>query len=729
MAAGGTEAKGGAIYGAGVIIGNGNEFLENEAKGSVAEGGAVYAGNITQFAGGYFQKNKATGDATGTGRGGAIYGADSVTANTVDILENEAAGDIAQGGAIYGAGNVSLTDTNLVNNKATGTTTSEGGAIYMSTDAATGGHLTLASTAGKVVTVSGNKAGTDANAIHFGGAGASNGILDIDSAGRIDLLDPVTVDMTAAGTFTLNKTGTGSLYWHGMNVFDAMGGTKLNLDAGTTKLSREFTAVGGTSGDYEVNLGGTFGFDGTRDNSIAMFDFSQTVLGGKTGLFTVDVGTVIDIDLSTELVSGDFSYLVADQYLAAFADQYLTSANFDSVFTKNGTADQIWLNTHYTSIYQSLINAADPNTTSSINAGALPDIFRDLTDEERRLLTSSTHYFDSSTPGWLLNQMVVGRSILTTGVETALRYGLGKGVIYHPDSVESDSGLAFVAPAGYHAGPRFWAGYMGDFDRLDSSDGYHGYSSDRHGVIFGMNYDFGMANSIGIYGGYTSSTTKGKGVAAKIETDVGHVGVIGRLSPFKSLPRLTVLADAGYTFGDSDSTRSAGSLTTTGEFDQKYYTAGLEVEYAARFGSASVTPFASLRYIHLKQDSFEESGALASHMDSVDDSACTSRVGASFGYDIPFKGNFITPTLNVAWRHEFGDRQYSANTFYSMAPTPVTYRVKSTQFDRDSVDIGAAIRANMNLDDKKMGLNVGYNLNAGSNRKNHSVYVGFDLSF
>ena len=737
MKAGGTSAHGGALYSANDIAATDSSFSKNTATGSQAYGGAVYAGTDSSFTGGVMSENKAVGDnTTGTGLGGAIYGVGLVKLNTYNVTANEATGDTARGGAIYAVGNVELADTSLTGNKAVGTTTSEGGAVYMSTDVAGGGKLTLSASTDKTVSISGNLAGADSNSFHFGGNGTSNGVLEVKGDGAINLLDPMKVAMTG-GTFTLDKTtGTGTLFWAGVNTFDAAGGSTLDLKSGTTMLSKDFQAVGAaTGGDFTVNIDGTWGFDGSRyddgvNPSVAMFDYTA-VTGIKD--FTIAGATNIDIDMSSELVDGTFKYLVADGY-GAFADQTFTSAHLDSVLGNDGTADQIWLTTNYTSIYTGLINASDPNTKSAIATGKLPDLFRELDEDQRALLTSSTDVFDSVTPGWFMNHMSVGRSIITSGAETALRYGVGMGVITDPDHnetamVSSERGLAYLAPSGFHNGPRFWAGYLGDFDRLDSNGGYHGYKSDRNGLVFGLNYDFGRASSIGIYGGYTKSKTKGKGVVAEVDSDVGHVGVIGRVSPFATLPRLSFLGDAGYTFGKNDTTRGVGGLTTTGEFDQKYYTVGLGAEYSARFGKAFVAPYASMRYIHLKQDSFTETGVMASTMDDMDEDAFTSRLGARFGFDIDTRAGVFTPSVDVAWRHEFGDRQFTTNAMYQGIPNPTVFRVKSTQTDRDSVEIGAAIRANFNMEDKKLGMNIGYNLNAGSNRTNHSVYVGFDLSF
>lgn len=728
----GPSSQGGGIYAGGALTLSqskiGGNKITSETDGF---GGGLYTFGAATVSGTTFADNTITAAETGWGGGIAVDMSGSADITGGAISGNTVSAEKSYGGGLYAQGATTLTDANVTKNTATGSTEAFGGGIYVDTEAGSSGVLSLVSTEGETTEISGNTANEKASGVHFGGgAGGVAGVLNVDSAGTINLYDPLTVGMKDGGSFTMNRTGSGIFNWGGANTFSAGGGSTINLNSGANYLTRDFTATAEDGTNLSVYLGGTFGFDGARDNDSAMFTFS----GNLTDVLSFHVGTVLDVDMSSELLDTTKTYLFADNYEGddSFDGQSFITDNVTS--TLNVTGDQVYLTSVYKTIYGDVLALADPNTQSAIDSGALPDIFRTLTDEERADLTSSSLAFNNSTPGWFLNNLFVAQETIITGATTAVKYGLRKKAPaeqYLATNLKSDGALASFDNIA-NTGPRFWSGYIGDFDTMDSHSRYYGYKSNRHGFIAGFNYDLAQTGSIGIYGGYTHTITKAKDITAKIKSDTGHVGLIGRLSPIRSLPQFTIYADAGYTFSTDDTERGSGSVRTTGDFETKFYTVGLELEYTARLGCAFLAPYLSGRYVRLRQDEFTERGALASHMDEITDDAFMTRVGAAFGYDFVYGGGIVTPSVNVAWRHDYGDRQYDTNAFYQSVayPTPVRYQVKTTKFDRDSVDIGVALQTRLKtVGGQQIGINFGYNLNVGSNRDNHSVYAGFDLTF
>ena len=727
---------GGGIHAGADLTLDGSQVNSNVVSGKNVLGGGLFVSGATELkTGSAVSGNAAKG--VDLAQGGGLHANGAVTATGSTISGNTAsasgAAGVAHGGGIYAKDDVTLTDTSVTGNTASATTAGNalGGGVYMDNTGTTGVDLTIASTAGATVNISGNKAGGEASGIYFGGTavGTANNLV-IDSAGTVNLLDPVNVKLD--GTFDFSRNGSaGMLKWGGKNTFEASGGSTLDFDSGENYLTADFKATATGNTDLNVTVNSSLTFDGTRQTNDALFTYG----GNGTESFDITASGEIKVDLSSKLMNGTYKYLVADNFQGTLTDagSPWSDPNYDSHLVQEG--DKIYLVTEYNSLYHGIMSQADPNTKAAIDSGALGDKFETLTDDERALLASSSHHFNNATPGWLMNGVVSGLNTIIAGADAARSFGLN-GVLgnsgYMGMSASSNRGLAsFGADSGGYHGPRMWAGYIGDFDRTDGDKGYYGYRADRHGILFGINYDAGTVGSIGLYGGYSNTTTKARGVTAKIESDTGHVGVIGKLYPLRELPSLAVFADAGYTFSTNDSERGAGSLKTTGEYDQKYYTVGLEANYALRMGALSLTPFASARYVKVKQDAFTETGTLASHVGNVDEDMFNTKLGASVGYDIQTGFGVVKPSVSVAWRHDFGDRQYSANTFYQGAANPINYTVKSTGMDRDSMDVGAAIRTLLRSgeDNRQLGVNLGYNLNVGKNRDNHSLYVGFDLTF
>lgn len=729
---GGSLGQGGGIYGGGKITAESSEISQNTVSGESAAGGGVFADGESAFDKTILTGNSVTGHSDvsnpTTALGGGLYGVGKVELSGGGVIGNTAKGDTAHGGGIYAGGDVDLTDTAVRNNTADGADAA-GAGIYMDLDSSDG-TLTLKATDGNSVTISGNKAGLtgdpdswSASGVHFGGGAANNGSLVVESLGTVNLLDPVSVEI--GGAFVFTRTGTGTLNWGGANTFDATGGTIINLDQGTNYLTADFsaTAVGGT--DFEVNLGGLLGFDSNRDSDQAIFDFG---VGGNDTL-TLGAGLEFAINTSSELFGDTKTYLLGDN----FSD---VVGIYDEMFGEdryiiNQDGEKVWLTVEYKSLYQNLINSADPNTASAVSSGALTDPFKNLTDQERASLTSSQAAFNSATPGWYMNSLHSGMETLLSGAETARKFGLGTARQF--GRAPAFSGDAWASPADVraHTGARFWSGYIGDFNTVDPEKGYFGYKSTRHGFVAGFNFDSSQVGSIGIYGGYTHTKLEGKGaIISDVKSDAGHAGIIGRLSPLREVEQFSLSADAGYTFSSNRGKRGAGASATSADYDQKYYTVGLEAEYAINFGNGFLVPYASARYVRIQQDGFEEKGLLANHVDNFDDNTWTTKVGLTFGGDIQTGFGVVTPSVSAAWRHDFGDGQYSSNAHFQGAVNPIVYRVQSVKMDKDSFDVGAAIRARLNAGgEKPFNVNLGYNLNTGGSQKNHSVYVGFDLGF
>ncbi|MCC8190703.1 MAG: autotransporter outer membrane beta-barrel domain-containing protein, partial [Planctomycetes bacterium] len=731
-------------YGGGIYTEGKLEIASSSVSGNAVEaedlaaGGGIYADGsfaTVTVSDTTIASNTVTaldGEAYGGGAAFDGLGSGKVTITGSTIRANTATGDVARGGGIYASEtDVSLTDTDVTGNQAVGADAA-GGGIYMDTGSSSA-ELTLTTSEDGSMTISGNTTWSGDedddkaidNGITFGGSG--NGSLNLVSDGVIYLADSMVVDVD--GNFTMVTAGDGIINWGGNNTFKTGAGSTTTIElGGSVYLTKDFQATFESEAQLEISA--TFGFDGLRDNETAMFDFSGVT--GSSLKFLSD--SELAIDLSSELLSGDFEYLLATGYNDSLDGKTtFTDDHYDTELVKIGS--DVWIKTAYTSLYQNLIDNADPNTKSAIDADALTDLFREMSAEERAAFTESQSAFDNATPGWYMNMPLAGLDTLLAGVDAARTFGLGHngyGSGLYVTGLASDLGVANLDPDLARCGTRLWAGYIGDSDRMDSHGGYYGYKATRHGFLIGFNYDNGEASSIGIYGGYSHTKTKARGITAEVKSDTGHFGVIGRLAPVRGLPQLGFSADASYTFSKNDGSRGRGILNSTSEFDQKYYTLGLEAEYVTRFGPGFFTPFASARYVRVQQDGFTEKGFLAGHLDDVKENIFQTKLGARFGYDHCGPTRMITPALTVAWRHDYGTNQYSSNAVYNVPEpiVPIVYKVRSAKADRNSVDVGASVRALLNTDTTTpMGVNLGYNLNASSNKRNHSVYVGFDLSF
>ncbi|MDR1085840.1 MAG: right-handed parallel beta-helix repeat-containing protein [Deltaproteobacteria bacterium] len=162
------RARGAAIFsGSGLVIEN-STFKNNSgtSPGGSLGGALEIGGTQSVIKSSVFEANSAQGGTKELGEkykgpvagfGGAIYLNGQLTVADSSLLNNQAVGLTAQGGAVFVGPKAQLTlvDTSLTGNQAIGKEAS-GGALYV----AAGGKLVFGVSDGKIMAVSGNKAGT-----------------------------------------------------------------------------------------------------------------------------------------------------------------------------------------------------------------------------------------------------------------------------------------------------------------------------------------------------------------------------------------------------------------------------------------------------------------------------------------------------------------------------------------------------------------------------------------
>lgn len=163
------RARGGAVFSYGGLLIENSAFKNNtgSSPGSVLGGALEVDGRGSVIKNSTFESNTAQGGSQAlsekykgpiAGFGGALYLSGQMTIADSAFTKNRATGLKAEGGAIFVGHKASLTlvDTSITDNSAIGTEAASGGAI----EVAAGGKLVIGVSAGKTMTVSGNKAGT-----------------------------------------------------------------------------------------------------------------------------------------------------------------------------------------------------------------------------------------------------------------------------------------------------------------------------------------------------------------------------------------------------------------------------------------------------------------------------------------------------------------------------------------------------------------------------------------
>lgn len=730
------QALGGAYFG--------ETFLERFNAEDVATAsfsdGVSFSGNKAVAAGEYAE---ALGGAAAFKRGvDASFDGVDFTNNTADAT----LGSVAYGGALYTQASASFVNSSFTGNSAAGAT-AYGGAIFMDASVETNGTvkesvLEMVVEADRTVVIYGNTAGGQASGVHFGNAEADlsqkDGVFNIINDGRMEIRDPLTVALNNGKSFTMNVAGEGSLFLTGKNTISAEGGTELNFSQGATELTKEFSlvVVNEPSSNFDMSITkagagpNSFVFDSRRES--AMIDLTGA---GSNKSFLVEAAAMnIDItDTKRQLVDHQKTVLIvdgagtgADSLAAQLNTQQFGNNLQGSSFAATG--GNVVLEMNYISPFTDALKQAGKNTFAG--APALHELMQydEITEEMLDFIHAN---YNTLTPEYGLVAGAMGMNVSQFISRMAVRQGLRvqhQSSLYTPLSVQPSFG-------GANEGARVWAGYAGNFRKVENSGGYYGYDQNTSAALLGISYDLGSEATIGVFGGYSKNKAEMNNISSEVDSDGTHLGLLARWSPGSSVdPNLAIYLDAAYSSYDNEAYRRLGLEKVRSNFDQTAYTAGLGAEYAVPVSyEVLLTPSLDLRYTKLEQDSYREKGFIPGYLKGYDVNSFTSSLALTASKEISINGGTITPSARLGWNHEYGDTDINTTARYinpSGGLMPTSYRMGTVEQNRDSMDAGVALNALLNSGSyHQVGLNVSYDVNISKNADTHSVYGGLEYRF
>jgi len=807
-----TQADGGAIYSESKVTTDAATFTGNK---SIAVGGDVhdfYGSNATNARGGavsssegvavtksIFMHNLADAKGGNTSHpsainqtdatGGAIYSDGRFTSTDSIFADNHVkatSGDShseeihALGGAVYIDGHAAIHTINnscFINNTATAHATgaqaveANGGAIYVSGTSGTQ-VLELQASKDHFTIFKGNQSVENgvakANAIHFCTTGHdANAILDImpDFCGTVALFDPVSADLKDSGSvFTLNKNGAGNLLWNNENVFNAAGGSVVNLNQGKVTLMSEFTVKSEGHHDIDVNMSNMMCIRmelAHRDRDLAMFQNPTS--------FNVESGVHVDaIDYSFIPCAGE--WLVTDKAVAGTDDRFIvddSSGLYDACMFMVGS--KLYIGLDNTRAIHGVSHHHDWNVRSDFRSGAFCDVFDRMCEQlcrhdcgmcERLCQHDCGILFRdfASNPQWFVPESTMSQGIIALDYATAMSRVLwmherlsrrpgchnvasqNRGIVYRASSHGCDVPSCDNRGSNCHSNChssccsncytpyRLWGGYVGNNVRQRDTGEFYGYNASLNGGIVGLGYDLTPRLTLGLFTTIAKSYADFDALRSRIDTDYVQAGFYGSWQANRAL---AFQFDGSYVHYDNDSVRNNPYGCYVGSFNQDLLSIGATMTRDIWLTScAKLTPYAGFRYQHLNQDDMYENDLndLAAFVHGTYADSYASTFGASFSRDVLCGHSIMTPTLFAAWRHEFGDTQLSSYAGYY--GTPITYIIDSVKRDRDSADIGLDLKTAWEDQTQRIWeLRGGYSTNLTTAYYDQSFYATLSLRF
>ncbi len=272
----------------------------------------------------------------------------------------------------------------------------------------------------------------------------------------------------------------------------------------------------------------------------------------------------------------------------------------------------------------------------------------------------------------------------------------------------------------------FWTQAVGAWGSFDGDGNAASLTRNLGGFFSGFDARFGEFSRVGLAGGYTRSSLSLGDRASSAGIDTAHLGAYAGTG----FGAFNLRAGAAFAFHTIDTSRT---IQFPGFFDKTaaHYDGGTgqifgEAGYGMAFGNVAVEPFAGAAWVHVKTDSFAETGGLAAlNGGAATDSVGYSSLGVRFAtsYLMP-NGTMLTPRATLAWQHAFN--AVTPATALAFQINGIGFGVAGVPIARDAalIDAGFDLRISPQA---KLGLF--YSGELAATARDHAVKGNFTWNF
>ncbi|MFK8250696.1 autotransporter outer membrane beta-barrel domain-containing protein [Ancylobacter terrae] len=269
-----------------------------------------------------------------------------------------------------------------------------------------------------------------------------------------------------------------------------------------------------------------------------------------------------------------------------------------------------------------------------------------------------------------------------------------------------DAAVGYGAPVGKAAPAAFeaaldaspdpslaWFRLVGRFGNSSATDTTP--AVDMHGgaLFGGLDLGYDANTRYGIALGVSSSKLESADDRDQLDASGYHVSAYATHAdgPWR------MRAIASYSYYDLDSTRTfffkGLDYTAAGSYAADNVEALGEVSYVTSLGSVTAEPYIALGLSWLDTGSFTEAGRLprgtALNVEGQTQTWPYTLIGARFSSPFLFGNTIVAPSLDLGWRHVFGD--VNPDTIYSIGDT--NFAISGIPIAEDSLVLGLGLDA------------------------------------
>lgn len=263
-----------------------------------------------------------------------------------------------------------------------------------------------------------------------------------------------------------------------------------------------------------------------------------------------------------------------------------------------------------------------------------------------------------------------------------------------------------------------WFNMGQNFIEKDSSKESLGYKYNPTSIAIGYDQDFIPKKlNLGVALGYATGEAKTSSGVVKSTNEIDEylLSLYGKYKPSS----FYVSGAIGGGLMTNDTKFVSSTINTKGEYNTKVLFANSEVGNDFCLKNTMFTPYVGAEYTKVMSDSHSEKGTGARHFGEMDWDIFETPLGLRLWRDIYSKNYIITPMLDVAYAHNFGDTGSSTRANFVGNASDV-WKVSSSSEKRDSFRGNANIKIN-NLD-LPFALNLGYSADYRSDYTDQQVY-------
>ncbi len=519
---------------------------------------------------------------------------------------------------------------------------------------ATNSTVNLGSTAASNVTVNGGNISAGTIDVKAGTANVGDSITLTGAQKTVTVENGATLNFTTSSTDTLTSvSNTGTV---NVSAGKAVTLTGSYSATGTTAFAINSAASPGqilTTGGSAITLGNSTvhldvsGLTGAinRNSPIVLFD-------ATAGSGAISQNGVTNTFALNRLVT-DSSYLV-DFQAKISGNQYLVQAVTSNSFSSAASGS----NAPIAAILDRIVT----NNSGSPSTQALIGEFDRFSDP--RAIDSALTTLHPNVSGQTTTALLTTQDATIDTIEERMEL-VGNGLVSQARNL--------------------WGKVFGIFSDQGSRNNVSGYRSTAGGITFGADTAIDNWSRLGGAFSYTNTSARGSGDTANINSFQGSVyGThhVGQLY----YQGVTALAYNSY---NNDRTLFDGSVAN-GKYGGWQYTAkggaGYNIDVK---GGLKVTPFASMQYSLLTQDSYDETGSAAAlHVHNNNINILQSGLGSRLAYPILDGDVTYNPHLSAGWYYDLigNDAVETTDTF---AGTAGSFVANGTRLPRNSFKAGA----------------------------------------